>query len=240
MRPVIGITCAWSDETWGTEPGQYNYDYAGRDYGKAIYRAGGLPVLIPPIAEGEDVETYIETLLQRLDGVYFSGGGNGRKRHPDGVIPTLYAQQVTRSSWEDALMKAVYRKDIPTLGVCRGHQMMAVALGGTMDTVRMPSHRQTTPADQVCHSISIVEGSLLAQVAGSQDWPVNSLHVERVMTVPEGFIASARAADGSIEAIESQEKTFFMGTQFHPELMPEDVRAQNVLRAFISAAKSRS
>ena len=117
--------------------------------------------------------------------------------------------------------------------------MMAIALGGEMDTVRMPSHQQTTPANEVCHSIKVAEGSLLAKTIGTQHWLVNSLHVERVMTVPEGFIASARADDGSIEAIESLEKTFFMGTQFHPELMPEDVRAQNILRAFVAAAKNR-
>lgn len=238
MRPVIGITCAWSDETWGTEPGKYNYDYVGRDYVQAIYRAGGMPFLIPPIAKGEDMEEYIEALIKRLDGVYFSGGGNGR-RSSGSIIPTLYEQQKTRSIWEDALMKAVYQKDIPVLGVCRGHQMMAVALGGKMDTVRMPYHLQTTPANQVCHSVKVAENSLLAKAVGTQDWLVNSLHVERVMTVPEGFIASARADDGSIEAIESLEKTFFMGTQFHPELMPEDVRAQSILRAFVAAAESR-
>lgn len=236
MRPVIGITCAWSDETWGTEPGQYNYDYAGRDYGKAIYRAGGLPVLIPPIAQGKDAESYIETLLQRLDGVYFSGGGNGRKRSPDGVIPSLYEQQVTRSIWEDALVKAVYQKNIPALGVCRGHQMMAVALGGTMDTVRMPEHLQSAPHHQGCHNVSIAAGSLLAQAAGPQDWFVNSIHVERVKTAPDGLAVAAWAEDGSIEAMEACGKAFFLGTQFHPELMTEDPRAQSILRAFVAAA----
>ena len=236
MRPVIGITCAWSEETWGREATKNTYDYAGRNYGAAIYRVGGLPVLIPPVAEHDELDPCVEALLQRVDGVYFSGGGDVRRK-PGTPIPVLYEQQPARSRWEDALLKEVYRRDIPTLGVCRGYQMMAVAFGGAMDTVRMPEHLQSAPYHLGCHHVSIAAGSLLSRLAGPQEWFVNSIHVERVTTVPDGFAAAAWAEDGSIEAIEACEKRFFLGTQFHPELMTEDARAQRLLRAFVAAAE---
>lgn len=235
MRPVIGISCAWSEETWGAEATKNTYDYVARNYVSAIYRAGGLPVLIPSVAENDDLDSCAEALLQRLDGIYFSGGGDGRRKS-GAVIPVLYEQQPTRSRWEDFLLKAAYRRDIPVLGVCRGYQMMAVAFGGAMDTVRKPEHLQSAPAHQGCHNVSIAAGSVLAQLAGSQDWFVNSIHVERVKTAPDGFAVTAWAEDGSIEAMEACGKAFFLGTQFHPELMTEDPRAQSVLRAFVAAA----
>lgn len=236
MRPIIGISCAWSEETWGAEATKNTYDYVARNYGAAIYRAGGLPILIPPVAEHDELDACAQMLLQRLDGVYFSGGGDVRRKS-GAVIPVLYEQQPTRSRWEDSLLRAAYRHNIPVLGVCRGYQMMAVVFGGAMDTVRMPEHLQSTPPHQGCHNVSIATGSLLSQLAGSQDWFVNSIHVERVMTAPDGFAVTAWAEDGSIEAIEACNKRFFLGTQFHPELMTEDPRAQRVLRAFVAAAE---
>lgn len=236
MRPVIGITCAWSEETWGAEATKSTYDYVARNYSAAIYRAGGLPLLIPPVAEQDTIDSCIEALLPQLDGIYFSGGGDCRRKSGD-PIPTLYRQQPTRSRWEDALLKATYRRDIPTLGVCRGYQMMAAAFGGAMDTVRMPEHLQAAPFDRGHHNLSIAADSLLAQLAGAQDWFVNSIHMERVKTVPAGFTATAWAEDGSIEAMEAQGKRFFLGTQFHPELMVNDPRAKKVLQAFVDTAR---
>lgn len=236
-KPMIGITCPWSKETWGEEDFKSTYDYAGRGYTSAIYRAGGIPVLIPPVAEAEDLES-CQALLQNLDGLYFSGGGDVRRKN-GAVIPCLYDQQPTRSCWEDKLMKAAYEKDIPVLGVCRGYQMMAVAFGGAMDTVRLPEHLQSAPYSRGIHTVSVAPGSVLAKTAGDGDWFVNSIHVERIKNAPDGFLVSAWAEDGSIEAIEAVNKRFFLGTQFHPELMVEDVRAQNVLRAFVAAAKCK-
>lgn len=193
-------------------------------------------MLIPPVAKNTDLEACAEEVLNRLDGMYFSGGGDVRRK--DGsILSSLYAQQPTRARWEDVLLKAAYRRNLPVLGVCRGYQMMAVAFGGTMDPVRLPEHLQTAPFDSGIHDISIVPDSLLAQIAGAARWCVNSIHVEHVKTVPQGFEAVARTADGVIEAIAARERSFFLGTQFHPELMGEDPRALAVLRSFVAAAE---
>lgn len=234
MKPVIGITCPWSSETWGPGEQGRSYDYAGRDYSAAIYRAGGIPLLIPAIAEEADLEAHAKRLLQTVDGLYFSGGGDRRGTRNVQEIPTLYNQQPTRSQWEDTLLKLAYEQDIPCFGVCRGYQMMAVAFGGAMDTHRLPEHKQTIPAHLGIHHVQ--PASLLAEFVGSEPWFVNSLHVERVRDVPEGFVVAAKAGDGSIEAIAAAGKRFFLGTQFHPELMPEDPRSQAIFRGFIAAA----
>ena len=148
----------------------------------------------------------------------------------------LYEQQPVRSEWEDCLLKKAYELDIPVLGACRGHQMITVALGGSLDKDFYPPHRQTQPYHEGHHTVKIAEGSLLDKLAGTEDWFVNSIHTQKVETAPPGFIISARTEDGSAEAVESTEKTFFLGTQFHPELMPENPRSQAIFRGFIAAA----
>ena len=235
MRPFIGITCPWSDETWGDTVS--DYDYVGRDYVRAIEEAGGIPILIPAIAQGAQIQPRIQELFSVLQGLYFTGGGNVRKKRSDGKTPTLYEQQPARSAWEDALMRAAYEADLPVLGACRGHQMMAVALGGEMDTETFPCHLQTVPYHEPVHAVKIAPDSLLAQIVGEEDWQVNSIHVQRVKNLPAGFEVAAWAEDGSIEAICATDRRFFLGTQFHPEQLPDDRRARALIAAFIEAAK---
>ena len=237
MKPIIGITCPWSEETWGETIGNGGFDYAGRAYSNAIYAAGGIPLLIPVVENREDIKEHAAEIFDIVDGLYFSGGGNGKPRKGN-ALPTLYNQQPVRSLWEDYLMMLAYEKDIPTLGVCRGYQMMAAALGGAMDTVRMPEHKQTIPYNRGIHNVVITPDSLMEKIVGSDMWFVNSIHVERIGTLPEGFVVSATAEDGSIEAIEATDKTFFMGTQFHPELMRDDERAGEIFKTMINAAKN--
>jgi len=236
MKPIIGITSPWSEETWGETIGNGGFDYAGRAYSDAIYAAGATPILIPVVENYEDIEKHAAEIFDIVDGLYFSGGGNGKPRK-NNVLPTLYNQQPVRSAWEDYLMKRAYEKNIPTLGVCRGYQMMAVALGGSMDTVRMPEHKQTIPYNQGIHNVVITPDSHMEKIVGGDMWFVNSIHVERLCKLPERFVVSAIAEDGSIEAIEATDKTFFMGTQFHPELMRDDARAKEIFKAMIAATK---
>ena len=237
MRPIIGITCPWSEETWGPEETNRGYDYAGRDYQAAVYNAGGLPMLIPSIAAEDELESCAEQFLQTVDGLYFTGGGGRKRNRKISEIPTLYNQQPLRSRWEDVLLKKAYEQDIPCIGACRGYQMMAVAFGGAMDTVRLPEHRQDIPYHIGIHKVT--PSALLAETVGDEPWLVNSIHVERVDVVPEGFTVAARAEDGSIEAISATNRSFFLGTQFHPELMPEDPRSKVLFRRFMEAAARR-
>ncbi len=236
MRPIIGITCPHSEETWGKTVDGGGFDYAGRAYAAAIYAAGGMPLLIPVAFEEADIDAYAEEVINRVNGLYFTGGGN-RKAEAFPELPSLFEQQPRRSQWEALLLQKAYEKDMPCLGVCRGHQMMAMLFGGEMDTERFPTHKQAAPSDCGSHNITINPESKLASLVGNEDWFVNSIHVERVKKLPDGFIASAIADDGTLEAMEALDKTFFLSTQFHPELMPEEVRSKQLFKSFIEATK---
>lgn len=231
MKPIIGITCPWSEETWGPTTAGGGYDYVGRAYVSAIYRAGAIPILISPIFEDND----IDRIIDMVDGLYFTGGGNGRI-HTPGKLPTLLEQQPVRSKWESELIKIAYGKNMPMLGVCRGHQMISVILGGAMDTVRMLEHKQDVPPDIGIHDVEIQQGTLLEKLIGKESWHVNSIHVERVKDLPPEFTVCATAEDGSIEAICALNKDFVLSTQFHPELMPQDIRSQKIFSGFVKAA----
>ena len=228
-KPIIGITCAWSQETWGDNGTWLGHVYVGKSYLDAVAAAGGIPVLLPPLESPEKAEA----VLGLVQGLFFTGGGNVRIQRPR-PLP-LYEQQPTRAAWEDALMKHAFQRDIPTLGVCRGYQMMAVALGGSMDPVRCPEHKQSAPGTQGHHTV--YPSGMLADISGKEPWFVNSIHVEKVKTPPEGFSVAARTDDGSVEAICHEGRKFFLGTQLHPELMTEDPRAGAILRAFVAAAE---
>ena len=145
-----------------------------------------------------------------------------------------------RSRWEDTLLKKAYALDMPILGACCGHQMMTEALGGALHKDFFPSHRQTNPRHKGHHMVRLTPGSLLGSIAGEEDWFVNSLHTQKTEIARAGFIVSARTENGDVEAIESTEKTFVIGTQFHPEMMIYDARAEKLLQAYIAAAKAYS
>jgi len=240
MQTLIGVTCAYSPETRMRDTHR-PFHFVECAYSEALHREGALAVLmVPPAGDAAALDACARAMLRRVDGLYFCGGAGGGSHMLTGEKRPLYEQQPLRSAWEDALLRAAWEQDIPVLGVCRGHQMITVALGGTLDREYYPAHRQTLAYHEPWHTVYIEPGSLLADVAGPEPWPVNSLHTQRVETPPPGFIVSARTADGSVEAVEAVDKTFFLGTQFHPELMPDDPRAQKVLAAFVAACRRRA
>lgn len=245
MKPIIGITSAWSAETilcetpCGTSVKYYNYTEEGCS--DAIYQAGGIPFLIPAVKESvASLEECAEEVLKKVDALYFSGGAGGGSCKLRGEYKDLYAQQPVRSAWEDVLLKKAYEVDLPVFGTCRGHQMITVALGGELDKVTYMSHRQTEPGHEGSHTVNIVKNSLLERIVGSEPWLVNSFHTQKVEVPAPGFIVCAQMDDGSVEAVESTEKTFFLGTQFHPEMMIYDERAKVLLKAFVKAATEYS
>ena len=235
MRPLIGITAPRSEETGHTERTNKIYDFAQRSYTSQIFLAGGLPVLIPSVAESD--EEYVQQLLSRVDGLYLTGGG--KLPNPGARPMPLFEQQPERSAWEAKLIHAAFERDLPVLGVCRGHQMIAAVLGGSIDPQRYPAHKQEPPYDEGVHIIHPVSGTAFAKIVGEEDWLVNSIHVQRVGKIPAGFTVAACSDDGTVEAMCAERKRFFLSTQFHPELMPRSERAQKVLRAFVKAAADR-
>lgn len=220
MRPLIAILGG----TLQSDAGEFSLrDAIPRAYTLAITAAGGAPFIVPCLEDDEA----IEALLTRADGLIITGGAD--------VSPDEYGQQPIKQlgsvePLRDRLDQVAVRyilehPELPVVGICRGIQSMAVYAGGTL-IQDIPSqvpgaiqHGQKAPGWHGIHEITVESGSLLARTSGRTQAMVNSFHHQAVAEVPEGFVATARTADGVIEAMERPESRFCLGMQFHPELM---------------------
>ena len=234
--PVIGVTCV-------VQPvNEKPTACLGDTYVQAVLAAGGVPVILPASLP----PAAVPACLERLDGLIISGGGDidavhfGQERHPKAGIP-----DAARDAFELAAARHARQTGLPTLGVCRGVQVLAVAAGGSLwqdipsqlpesITHRYPS--DTQPHE--LHPVTVQEGSRLAAIMGSEAHPVNSFHHQAVQRPGEGMRACAWAPDGVIEAIEAADG-FFLGVQWHPErLVQRDEKALALFKALIKAAQS--
>jgi gamma-glutamyl-gamma-aminobutyrate hydrolase PuuD len=213
MRPIIGITTYAQEASWGVwrQPAAL----IPLDYVDAVERAGGRPFLIPPSEAGVD-----ETLAA-LDGIVFSGGADldpslyGAEVHPETDPP-----QARRDAGELALLKAALDRDLPTLAICRGVQLLNVARGGDLvqhlpETVGTDDHKQV-PGEFAVHPVEVLPESRLAGIVGDRS-EVTSHHHQALGQVGEGLVETAWAADGTLEAVEDPRQRFALGVQWHPE-----------------------
>lgn len=233
VKPIIGITTAWSVETWGDSIESRGYNYVGRTYIEAVINAGGIPVLIPQFEHMD-----IKDIIENVDGLLFTGGGDA-KRFSKENLPGLREQQPLRYDFEAELIKAAKDSKKPILGICRGFQMLIEVFGGTLSDEVIEGHKQKDPNGGVpWHKVNLSEGSFLYNIIGSKQWDVNSFHIQRVDMVPCLFKAAAIAEDGVIEAIECMDDMFILGTQFHPEeLLWSDEKASLIFKKFIEVCK---
>ncbi len=242
MRPTIGITCSLSVSVADSSGGRvYENNVLGLDYTRAVEQAGGFPVILPTLAVGESMHEYFE----RIDGLLLSGGID--------MDPLLYGEEphlqmggidVLRDQLEMALTRGSVERSLPIFAICRGIQVLNVALGGTLyqDISQHDSpilkHRQNSPKWHGSHTVDIVPHTLLSTIIGQTEWRVNSFHHQAVKQVAPGFRASAHSKDGIIEAIESIEQPFVLGVQFHPEMMWEkEPAAMNLFKTFVEACR---
>jgi putative glutamine amidotransferase len=225
-------------ETWGDPPRPGGYIYTDKAYTGAVYGCGALPlVLVPPLERyaGEE-QGAVEAFLDRLGGLILTGGG-GARRFKAEELPGLAGQQPLRYCFESLLIREAWRRGMPVLGMCRGHQMMAEVMGGTIQKQTVEGHVQEEQA-LTAHSVELVPGTRLARLCAAGRWEVNSFHRQVVAEVPPGFVVAARSAEGLIEAMEPREGPFWLGFQFHPELLfDEDEMARRIFRSFVQAAE---
>ena len=214
-RPVIGITANYSD-----------IDATVRDrYYKQIISAGGVPVIIPPIAD----TAIIADTLNKVDGILLTGGGDYNPLWcGEEPSPKLHNINKERDAAELILTRLAYNKQIPILGICRGIQTLAMALGGhvaqDISSQATIKHSQDADREEATHSVVIEEGSILFSVYHDRigSLPVNSFHHQAVDNPGSLFRATAHSKDGIIEAIESTEYKNVMGVQWHPEWLGKD------------------
>jgi putative glutamine amidotransferase len=235
MRPLIGVTTselrASSAGTLRRHGDPPHPEMAlGMTYLRAIEAAGGIPVVLPPIGDAE-------AFLDRLDGVCLSGGPDldpvaygAAERHIE-LGPT----EPDLDAFELALARAADARGVPILGVCRGAQALNVARGGTLHQ-HIPAHRQTEPATAMTHTVHVAEDSRLAALVGIRPLRVNSFHHQAVDELGRGLRAVARAADGTIEAIEGAGPRLVLGVQWHAEGLVHEPRHLALFSALVAAA----
>jgi putative glutamine amidotransferase len=219
MRPVIGITTYAQEASWGAW--RLPAALIPLDYVDAIERAGGRPLLIPPSGDG------VEETLDVLDGVVFSGGADvdpalyGAEPHPETDEP-----QARRDAGEFALLSAALERDMPTLAVCRGFQLLNVVRGGDLvqhipERLGHDEHKQV-PGVFSEHPVEVKAGTRLGSVVGSRS-TVTSHHHQSPGRVGEGLVETAWADDGTLEAVEDPSRRFALGVQWHPEAGNDDL-----------------
>jgi microsomal dipeptidase-like Zn-dependent dipeptidase/gamma-glutamyl-gamma-aminobutyrate hydrolase PuuD len=219
-RPLIGLTANHSD-----------LDATLRDrYYKQIVAAGGTPVIIPPVANKE----VIVNTLEQLDGLILTGGADYNPLWM-GEEPSTHLHGINRERDLAELLTArlAFNRQIPTLGICRGIQTLAIALGGKVaqDIQEAASpgtviikHAQDADRSEPTHSVRIADGSILSGIYEGETIHVNSFHHQAVAQPGPHFRITATAPDGTVEAIESTEHKAVMGVQWHPEWLEEEGR----------------
>lgn len=208
--PVIGITGNYTQETCTLAEGYY----------QSVLKAGGIPFIIPPFYETDR----LGELLDRLDGIIFSGGGDiNPLLLGEEPIKELHSITPERDQQELLLARLAYDRQIPMLGICKGIQIINAALGGTlyqdihtqMEGIRI-KHSQDQDRRYPSHQVTISRGSILEKIFGTE-LAVNSFHHQACKSAAPGLKVTAMSSDGVIEAIESDEFKSIMGVQWHPE-----------------------
>lgn len=237
--PIIGVTS-------GRIPGKaqpINIQLSEK-YTEAVQRAGGIPLILPSTLD----DTAIRDLFDRLDGFLLTGGGdidpilfNGSPH------PNVYGIDNARDLFEIELVRLAVQNNVPFMGICRGVQVINVALGGTLFTdinAQLPDSERhdyfpNIPRDKIAHVVSIQKGSQLSQLVGGIKLSVNSLHHQGLDNIPPRLLPVAHASDGLVEAVELRDHKFGLGVQWHPEWLVESSGNQALFEGLVQAAAQK-
>ena len=234
MKPIIGVTSYIGDNR--------SYYAINRNYLDSVAAAGGIPVTIPIINNEEDFDYYINI----LDGLLLTGGID--------VFPLSYGENpihqvnivgLKRDEYELGLFKRAYDKHIPVLGICRGHQLINVALGGNLYQdikAQVQDSLGHSPdglaMDELYHSVNIKENSKLYEILKDGKLIVNSFHHQSIKKLGANLTATAFSTDGIIEGIEGTDREFLLGVQWHPECLTKKYPLfLKLFEGLVSAAK---
>ena len=245
-RPLIGVTTSEVRPKERVNPVAEGEPLGkemalGITYLKAIEEAGGLPVVMPPMAEDA-----IEPLLDRLDGICLSGGPDldpalyEAKPHPElgPIEPELDRFELAVATRADA-------REMPILAICRGTQALNIVRGGALhqhlpDISTEIGHRQTIASTEASHAVEVEPDSQLAEAIGGTEVDlddVNSFHHQAIDRLGDGLRISARAPDGTVEAIEDPSRRFLIGVQWHAETLVHREAEAELFRRFVDACR---
>ncbi|MEJ5241426.1 MAG: gamma-glutamyl-gamma-aminobutyrate hydrolase family protein [Anaerolineales bacterium] len=237
-QPLIGITTRQAQ----TPEGLQAFSLL-RAYVEAVLEAGGMPLLIPVALPASQAAP----ILDRVDALILSGGGDIHPQFFPGMPhPLVDGLDIERDALELTLARRAVEKGKPLLGICRGCQVLNVALGGTLYT-HLPDQLENSlehslPGTQrrtLAHTVRIRRDSRLGKILGEQVLQVNSLHHQGVAKLGEGLQASAWAEDGLIEGIELEDRPFVIGVQWHPEWLTDQEPMRRLFRQLVLEASSQ-
>ena len=232
-KPLIGVNLYYK----AAETNRPGYAYLSEGYFDCITKAGGIPVLLPPLENLSD----IDCVLNSLDGFVLCGGPDLDPRN-DGyeVHPTMSLMDPRRERFDRELVSRLAARQMPMMGVGCGMQLLNVVMGGTLfyhieeEMPRCLPHRDPTSANHR-HALVVEAGSLMERVYGEGDIRVNSLHHMAIDDVAPGFAVTARCPDGVVEAIECMHPSWLaLGTQFHPQATSATALDLRIFEEFIA------
>lgn len=214
-RPIIGIS--------GSHDEEKRQHYLKDNYFDAVLKAGGLPVVLPRFTDKETAAA----LLDHLDGLLLAGGGDILPaRFGEETLPACGAVDDVRDVCELHLTKMALERRMPVFGICRGVQVLAVALGGTLFQdiesqlgIAGTAHRQEPPYDNPHHTVRFKEGGLFERITGTQLMPANSMHHQSIKDAGPHLKIEGITMDGIVEAVCMKDRDNVLGVQFHPEYL---------------------
>ncbi|SHM29929.1 gamma-glutamyl-gamma-aminobutyrate hydrolase family protein [Cryptosporangium aurantiacum] len=227
-RPLVGITCYVEQARWGVW--DFRASLLPQVYVDSVTAAGGRALVLPP-------DSTDDAVLDALDALVVAGGVDvDPARYGAVPHPSTDAPQPERDAGELLLISGAFARDLPLLGVCRGAQLMAVARGGTLiqdlpSVVGHHDHREVLGVFS-WHTVRAIPGSRVADALGDTDLKVNAHHHQAVDD-PGELVVTARADDGTIEAVEDPALRFAVGVQWHPEMLDD----RRLFTALIDAAR---
>ncbi|QNN54265.1 gamma-glutamyl-gamma-aminobutyrate hydrolase family protein [Nocardioides mesophilus] len=231
QAPVIGLSTYREQARWGVWDAPA--DLLPTTYAEAVERAGGVPVLLPPLDPSA-----APTVVTRLDGLVICGGADvDPERYGAAPHPRTAGWRPGRDAWELALLDAADAAGLPVLGICRGMQVMAVHRGGELDqhTPDVVGHDEHSPGGDAYGSVDVdtLPGTRLRALVGDKG-EVDCHHHQSVRRHP-GYVPAARAADGTLEAMEAPGDRFELAVQWHPETRDD----AGLFRGLVAAAQRR-
>jgi putative glutamine amidotransferase len=235
LKPIIGISAGRS-----LSNNQITQISLIENYVLSVKKAGGIPLILPANLFEED----ISQIASNIDGFLITGGGDIETSRYNGIIhPKVSNVDSDRDNLEFNIVELSFKHNIPLLGICRGIQVINVALGGNLYS-DIPSQFNSNirhdlypgfARDIEAHSVVINEDSQLERIFSGNNVNVNSLHHQGIKKLGAGLKATAFAPDGMIEAIEAENHSFLIGVQWHPEWMQKSPAMCDLFKAFINA-----
>ncbi len=234
-KPLIGITTRNGKDSDGHPTTTLQHSYSN-----AVLQAGGIPMPIPSMLPADD----FLGLYSRLDGILFSGGGDVSLEYFNGSDhPRIGEVDEKRDTTEITLMRTAVQDKKPLLGICRGAQVMNVALGGTLYTHIIDQLKGAIDHDYpgslrrtIVHPVNVDESSRAAEIFGETLLHVNSLHHQGLKDIAPGLKVAGYAPDGLPEVVELPDHPYAVGVQWHPEWLTDQPALQRLFKSFVKAA----